>query len=137
MEADLQRYYHVDLRDLWTGRLTLRRVKVLLAGLPGDSLLATAIRQMPDAKPQQGDIDDVRWGTVHELMAAQIDAMREIKWAVFQAQSNKTVAKPDPFPRPGTGKSKRRGMSAVNRNRIQGWIQASRNQTRQESQHGD
>lgn len=131
----MQRYYNVDLRELWTGGLTLRRIRVLIGGLPADSLLATAIRQMPGAPAPQGDIDDVRWGTVHELMAAQIDAMNRVGWAVFQSQSDKKIPEPKPFPRPG--KAKPRGMSAENRNRIQGWIQASRNQARQEGRNGD
>lgn len=34
IEADLQRYYGVDLGDLWRGRMSMRRCMVLIAGLP-------------------------------------------------------------------------------------------------------
>lgn len=125
VEADLQRYYRVDLRDLWTGRLTLRRLRVLLDGLPPESAWATAIRRREDYTPGKADLDAVRWGTVHELLAALIDATNSVKWAVFQSQSNRTVKPYDPFPRPGSG-PKRKPLSAKNRARIDGWIKDSR-----------
>lgn len=34
IEADLQRYYGVDLTGLWRGELTMRRALVLIRGLP-------------------------------------------------------------------------------------------------------
>ncbi|MFI7249788.1 hypothetical protein [Micromonospora chalcea] len=37
VEADLQRYYQIDLADLWRGRLSLRRLATLLRYLPIDS----------------------------------------------------------------------------------------------------
>ena len=43
LEADLQRYYGVDLADLWRGGLSVRRLSVLVDNLPDDS--ATARRQ--------------------------------------------------------------------------------------------
>ncbi|MDU0349230.1 hypothetical protein, partial [Actinomyces sp. MRS3W] len=42
IEADLQRVYRVDLTGLWTGELTLRRVAVLVHGLPQGSALDKA-----------------------------------------------------------------------------------------------
>lgn len=39
LEADLLRFYGVDLLDLWRGRLSLRRLSVLVAGLPSESAL--------------------------------------------------------------------------------------------------
>lgn len=42
MEADLQRYYGVDLADLWRGRLSLRKISVLVTHLPpGSAVWAT------------------------------------------------------------------------------------------------
>ncbi|WP_198940488.1 hypothetical protein [Micromonospora sp. CB01531] len=42
VEADLQRYYQIDLADLWRGRLTLRRLATLLRYLPiGAATLGT------------------------------------------------------------------------------------------------
>jgi hypothetical protein len=49
LEADLQRYYQVDLRDRWRfdehgcRRLTLRRLGALVAGLPPESRVARAV----------------------------------------------------------------------------------------------
>ena len=37
MEADLQRYYQIDLSDLYHGKLSLRRLSVLVAYLPPGS----------------------------------------------------------------------------------------------------
>ncbi|TDC02597.1 hypothetical protein E1091_00355 [Micromonospora fluostatini] len=37
VEADLQRYYRIDLADLWRGRLTLRRLATLLRYLPAEA----------------------------------------------------------------------------------------------------
>ncbi|MET9712414.1 hypothetical protein ACFW3Z_22610 [Nocardiopsis alba] len=37
MEADLARYYRIDLGDLWRGGLTLRRLAVLVRHLPPDA----------------------------------------------------------------------------------------------------
>lgn len=34
LEADFQHYYGLDLRDLFTGKLSFRRAAVLTAGLP-------------------------------------------------------------------------------------------------------
>lgn len=48
MEADLQRWYQVDIRDRWrfgpdgVRRLTLRRLGVLIRALPPDSATAVA-----------------------------------------------------------------------------------------------
>lgn len=43
MEADLLRYYHVDLDDLWTGRMTIRKFSVLVKHLPRDSATTSAL----------------------------------------------------------------------------------------------
>lgn len=37
MEADLQRFYGVDLADYWRGELSPRRLSVLVHQLPADS----------------------------------------------------------------------------------------------------
>jgi hypothetical protein len=34
VEADLQRFYGLDLADMWRGKLTVRKVAVLVANLP-------------------------------------------------------------------------------------------------------
>jgi hypothetical protein len=47
VEADLQHYYHVDLADLWRSGLSVRRLSVLISGLPQDSLTASAVSGIP------------------------------------------------------------------------------------------
>lgn len=42
MEADLQRYYQIDLADYWRGKLSVRRLSVLVHRLPLDS--ATVVK---------------------------------------------------------------------------------------------
>lgn len=49
LEADLQRYYGIDLADLWHAGLSVRRLSVLIAGLPSDSLTAEALTGVPRA----------------------------------------------------------------------------------------
>lgn len=122
------------------GTLSIRKVAVLLDGLPPDSLWWTAIRHRPDApKATRGDVEAVRWGTVHELLAALIDATNGVGWAVFQAQSKKKIPGPKPFPRPQPGPAKSKGMSRAARDRIAGWIAASRlaNPTGEDAADGD
>ncbi|WP_131814125.1 hypothetical protein [Mycolicibacterium fortuitum] len=43
IEADLQRYYQLDLCDLYRGTLSLRRIGVLVRQLPGESALVRSI----------------------------------------------------------------------------------------------
>lgn len=47
VEADLQRYYHVDLADFWRGELSLRRLSVLVNCLPSDSATARSASSVP------------------------------------------------------------------------------------------
>ncbi|WP_344014189.1 hypothetical protein, partial [Nocardiopsis exhalans] len=61
MEADLARYYRIELADFWRGRLSLRRLAVLLRYLPSESAAATALG---------GD----GWTLSHYLMADMVHA---------------------------------------------------------------
>lgn len=51
IEADLLRYYQVDLLDLYRGEMSWRRLRVLVRHLPLESATARAI-QPPDAKDE-------------------------------------------------------------------------------------
>lgn len=129
MEADLQRYYWIDFRDLWrpTTVLTFRRLHVLLNGLPPESLWWTALRrEAPAQVTAAGDIDGIRWGTLHDLLAALIDATNGVQWTLASVNSKKKIPAPKPFPRPGASSRPRRGMSQRSRDRINGWIHNSR-----------
>lgn len=47
MEADLQRFYGVDLAGLWTGALSIRRLSVYIANLPIDSAVWAVENGLP------------------------------------------------------------------------------------------
>jgi hypothetical protein len=44
VEADLLRYFQVDLLDLWRGRLSYRRLALLIRHLPSESWTQTFLR---------------------------------------------------------------------------------------------
>jgi len=58
IEADLARFYRIDLCDFYRGRLSSRRLSVLIRHLPHDSALVTAIN---DGQPV--------WSSVEHLLA--------------------------------------------------------------------
>lgn len=86
IEADLLRYYGVDLRWLVDGRLSWRRFSVLLANLPADSATAQAMH---------GEL--AHWQTAEYLMANVVDLLRLSVWQ----RSGGKGERPKPIPRPG------------------------------------
>lgn len=58
IEADLARYYRIDLCDFYRGLLSSRRLAVLIRHLPHDSAVVTAIN---DGQPV--------WGSTEHLLA--------------------------------------------------------------------
>jgi len=86
VEADLQRFYRVDLRDLG-GSLSWRRLGVLIAGLPRE---AATVRLMV------GEAAD--WGAAEHLLAAAVDALHAANW---QRGARKGSQRPKPIRRPG------------------------------------
>lgn len=69
VEADLQHHYGIRLSDLTTGRLSWRRLRVLLDGLP---LACEVNREL------HGDVAD--WSTSDYLAALQVDALQVANW---------------------------------------------------------
>ncbi|MGB8020747.1 MAG: hypothetical protein WCF04_05920 [Candidatus Nanopelagicales bacterium] len=106
IEADLQEVYGVALMDLFTGRLSWRRLLVLLDQLPAGSRLARA--------------QDVRAGwsvtdylTAHtaDTVALVADELAALRW-MYQSSHRKKGAtapkKPKPYPRlPRPGEAQR------------------------------
>lgn len=72
LEADLQREYHVDLCDLWRGRLSLRRVRVLIDHLPHDSATAHAVAGLDS--PLAG------WSLLAALVGRLVDETALLRW---------------------------------------------------------
>lgn len=96
IEADLQRHYSVDLCDFWRGKLTPRKVRVLIDGLPPDSRTAYAL----------GGSEE-RWSLTNQLLARSIDEIAALRWAYgFVHRDPKKPAPqfPDPV-RPRTAKA--------------------------------
>jgi hypothetical protein len=124
VEADLA-WRGVDLRDLWRpgGRLTWRRLGVLVRHLPPESATLTALRvatpadvlaeQARDADPARG-----QWSQDQMLAAAQLDVLRLILHVQLVANGAKTGKPPTPTPRPGIAGPKRRGLTAAQRRRL-------------------
>lgn len=75
LEADLAAHYHVDLADLWRGQLTLRRLKILIQGLPTDCRTAYALA---DAEGDPGPLASWRLGDV--LLGRLADELALLRW---------------------------------------------------------
>jgi hypothetical protein len=90
VEADLLRFYRVDVRELGTPRLTWRRFLALVAGLPRTSATFRAMH------PESAD-----WGLLEQLTAAACDALSIANWQRAQAGSKTRIAPPKPIQRPG------------------------------------
>lgn len=104
VEADLARFYRIDLRDLWRGDLTPRRLGVLVAALPPESATMSklapqmAAESSPNAVPRQWSIDQ-------QLLANVFDAVVVLTWTLRQVNSKERLQPPELMPRPGEVKA--------------------------------
>ncbi|MFE1308560.1 hypothetical protein [Streptomyces sp. NPDC058755] len=92
LEADLLRHYGVDLLDWHRGRLTSRRVAVLVRHLPRDSAL---LRELHG--------EAAEWTTTDHLLAAAVDQLAEANWMfamVNRDEDSEPPEYPQPVPRP-------------------------------------
>jgi hypothetical protein len=100
----------VDLAGVFTGKLSLRRLGVLIDHLPPESATRTALRdsmtpeQVAALPAREGDGP---WSLADHLLARVGDG---IDWLVW-AKSDQAAEKPRPFPRPGV---KRDNVRAIN-----------------------
>ena len=93
MEADLLRFYQMDLLDYYRGTLSPRRLRVLIRYLPRESALVRALH---------GDVAD--WGLTEHLLAGVVDELAVGNWLFVTANSDEHAdppARPRPVPRPG------------------------------------
>lgn len=101
---DLHRFYRVDLMGLRDGTLTLRKVGVLLAGLPPESATMSALAPlMEPADDDDGGLQR-QWSTAEHLLASAVDAINAQTYVMRQLKSAKRLTPPEPLPRPATGK---------------------------------
>lgn len=68
----MQRYFNVDVLDLWRGKLSLRKLRVLLTYLPADSLAARQIAGFDDELSQ--------WSLGDVLLARVSDELALFRW---------------------------------------------------------
>jgi hypothetical protein len=93
VEADLLRFYGVDLLDYHRGRLSTRRLRVLIQHLPKDAAL---VRELHG--------EDVEWGLTEHLLAAAVDHLAAGNWLFASAHTAENAdppERPEPLPRPG------------------------------------
>lgn len=99
LDADLRRYYRIDLADLWHGdpparlspRLSPRRMLWLIEHLPEDSATVAALRGGPEHRA---------WTTCAHLLATIADAVQLGTWATVAANAKRRPPAPKPLPRP-------------------------------------
>lgn len=115
MEADLLRYFSVDLMDLWRGGLSFRRLAVLIAHLPEESWTQTAIRDATegalvevDGPPKFGP-----WSLSNYQLAALRDEIAELRFVVARTAGAEKYPAPEPTPRPGLHRNVRRQSAAA------------------------
>lgn len=81
MEADLRREYGEDLCDLWRGKLTLRKLRVYLDGLPITSATTRAMAGMDPTHPL------AQWSLTDVLVARLVDEVAAHRWQWETAHS--------------------------------------------------
>ncbi|NEA50898.1 hypothetical protein [Streptomyces sp. SID10815] len=84
----------MDLLDWHRGRLTSRRLAVLVRHLPRDSVTLRALH---------GEAAD--WSVAEYLLAAAVDQLAEANWmfaTVNRDEDAEPLEYPEPVPRPGT-----------------------------------
>lgn len=88
----MERYYHRDLCDVWRGRLTLRKVRVLIDGLPMDSRTASALAGVSGPMAE--------WSLRDLLLGYMADEMARYRWQWEQAHRDpKAVGKQRDVPK--------------------------------------
>ena len=105
LTSDLQRWYGVDLRDLWRGHLSYRQVQAFIDGLPPESATKTRIRDQMTAEDFASAPDPDGWGPwskTEELLAVLIDRVRALEYVTLAVNGAKPAA-PEPVRRPGVG----------------------------------
>lgn len=109
------RYFHgVDLLDVYCGRMSWRRLRVLIQHLPPESATWTALRNELSpaelaAQAEKGRPELGRWSQLEQLIAANVDATRRVEWALWSVnieQKSKRPDMPEPMRRPGAGPKK-------------------------------
>ena len=102
IDYDLQAL-SLSVADLFTGRLTLRRLRDLLANMPldGTAVWRKHRRAKPSGERVSVEPPDDFWTPDRDLMAATIDAIVRLNWSLA---GRKGSSPPSPISRPGAGR---------------------------------
>ena len=95
LESDLLMHFGIDLRDFWTGELSLRRLMVLiyrLVRMHGQSDVSEAVLGEPAS-----------WGNIEYLLADLRDSIESGNYMFLSAHKSESFRMPEfkPYPRPG------------------------------------
>lgn len=93
LEADLQREYGINLCDLWRGHLSLRRLWVLVQGLPPDSRTASVIAAGGE---DPGPLS--YWRLTDVLLGRLADELALLRWQWEGVHRDPKKGKPRPQP---------------------------------------
>lgn len=109
---DLLRFYGVDLLDAYArpSRLSLRRLAVLVRGLPVDS--ATARAYDPS----------LQWSTTEHLLAHVLDVLRVGNWLTVETNKKKGARNPYPTPIPRPGDEPPEAPKQMNGHELIAWL---------------
>lgn len=118
IEADLERHYQRDLCDLWRGRLTIRKLRVLIDGLPPDSATVRALSEVDDRF--------AGWTLTDVLMGRLVDQLALFHWHYEQVhREKKAETRPRPksvLPDPTTAKSNNSDIPVVSPHALGGFL---------------
>lgn len=100
----------IDVLDVYRGRLSLRRLRILIQHLPPESATKTALRnaQPDDAPAGESRPDLAPWSGAEMLLAAVLDAVR-MNTNVLVAANGGKPGDFKPTPRPGIPPEKSSG----------------------------
>lgn len=98
--------------DVHRGRMSWRRLRVILQSLPPQSLTMTALRNAcPDEELEEqadtGRPEEAPWSQLEQLVATVADAVRRVEYVLICANTDKAGSRPsppEPIRRPGAGR---------------------------------
>ena len=87
----MQRYYRLDLADVWRGRMTFRRLRALIEHLPADSALIYSLAEVDEHRR--------RWSLSDLLLGSAVDTLNRLQWAYGEVHRDpKKSPRPAPLP---------------------------------------
>jgi hypothetical protein len=115
VEADLA-FRGIDLLDLWRGGLSYRRLGLLIAALPPESLTKTAARNVAGeeavpAQPEPGIHG--QWSNAELLLASISDGVAVLAWQQSQINGGKKSDPPAQLRRPGVAEKAPTGRAVT------------------------